>query len=139
MLQYPWLFASFMPSVVAGHLGLRSTVVLAPAGVQGGRSEKIRQYGKQPRGGLTTFARLDAAAGAGEGRSWLRERNSLLRDWGVDGDAGAGAASGRARVLICENGACREEEDVVQEESEGDGEAVRSLHLDEVRDALPTS
>lgn len=102
MLQYPWLFASFMPSIVAGHLGIKATVV------SGQGRERIKEYEKQPRGGLTTFAKL------GEGNTWLRERNSLLSDWGRDG---------KTRILVCENGACREEE---------------VLDLDEVKEALPT-
>ena len=103
MLQYPWLFASFMPSVVAGQLGVKGTVV------SGQGRERIKQYEKQPRGGLTTFAKLQ-----GE-NAWLRQRNTLLSDFGKD-------ANGKTRILVCENGACREEE---------------VFDLDEVREALP--
>lgn len=101
MMQYPWLFASFMPSVVAGHLGIKATVV------SGQGRERIKQYEKQPRGGLTTFAKLE-----GENK-WMRERNTLLTNWGQDG---------KTRILVCENGACHEEE---------------VFDLDEVKDALP--
>ena len=90
MLQYPWLFASFMPSIVAGHLGLKG-VVVSGEGIGGA---KIKAFEKQPRGGLGTFARLDSS------NSWLRQRNSLLKDFGLDG---------KPRVLICEGGVCREE------------------------------
>src|SRR4051812_49194919 len=89
MLQYPWLFASFMPSVVAGHLGVKGTVV------SGSGRERIKEYEKQPRGGLATFAKLE-----GENK-WLRERNSLLTNWGKDG---------KTRILVCEHNTCREEE-----------------------------
>lgn len=94
MLQYPWLFASFMPSIVACHLGVRGIVVAGGKEMGGSGEAKIKDFEKQPRDGLSTFARL---GGIG---SWLRERNSLLREVGVDG---------KPRVLICENGACREE------------------------------
>lgn len=101
MLQYPWLFASFMPSIVAGHLGVKGIVV------SGYGQEKIKEYEKQPRRGLTTFAKLE-----GESK-WLRERNTLLADWGRDGTT---------RVMVCENGSCQEE---------------RVIDLSEVKDALP--
>jgi len=92
-----------MPSVVAGHLGVKGTVV------SGKGRERIKEYEEQPRGGLTTVTVLE---GEGENK-WLRERNSLLRGWGLDG---------QVRILVCENGACREE---------------KILDLDEVKDALP--
>ena len=94
MLQYPWLFASFMPSIVAAHLGVKGVVVSGTEGQGSDSVAKIKDFEKQPRGGLGTFARLDSSS------SWLRDRNSLLKDFGLDG---------RARVLVCENGACREE------------------------------
>jgi uncharacterized protein YyaL (SSP411 family) len=94
MLQYPWLFASFMPSIVAGHLGVKGIVVSRAEGKDGNEVAKIKEFETQPRGGLGTFARLDRST------SWLRGRNSLLKDFGLDG---------KARVLVCENGACREE------------------------------
>jgi uncharacterized protein YyaL (SSP411 family) len=101
MLQYPWLFSSFMPSIVAGHLGVKGVVV------SGNGRERIKEYEKQPRGGLTTFAKLGAES------KWLRERNTLLEDWGRDGTT---------RVMVCENGACQEE---------------RVIDLNDVKDALP--
>jgi len=93
-LQYPWLFASFMPSIVAGHLGLKGVVVSQGEEKDGNGNQKIKQFEKSPRGGLGTFARLDGDS------SWLRERNELLKNFGVDG---------KTRILICENGSCREE------------------------------
>jgi uncharacterized protein YyaL (SSP411 family) len=92
MLQYPWLFASFMPSVVAGRLGVRGVVV---AGGGDGDIPKIKEFEKQPRGGLGSFVKL------GTGDSWLRERNSLFREFGRDGKG--------VRVMVCENGTCKEE------------------------------
>jgi len=42
-LQYPWLFASFMPSVVAGHFGVRGTVV-ANAEEEGAGGKRIKEF-----------------------------------------------------------------------------------------------
>jgi uncharacterized protein YyaL (SSP411 family) len=93
-LQDPWLFASFMPSVVAGHLGLKGVVVSQGDEKDGNGNQKIKEFEKAPRGGLGTFARLDS------GSVWLRERNELLKGFGLDG---------KTRILICENGVCRDE------------------------------
>jgi hypothetical protein len=113
ILQYPWLFASFMPSIVAGHLGIRGVVVSA------GGDSKVKDFEKQPRGGLGTFAKLD------EKSSWLRERNSLLKDFGRDG---------AARILICENGACTEEAVAATTAKSED----KSLDLTSLATTLPT-
>jgi uncharacterized protein YyaL (SSP411 family) len=95
-LQYPWLFASFMPSVVAGRLGLKGVVVSQGEEIDGNGNKKIKEFEKAPRGGLTTFARLDSSC------TWLRERNGLLKTFGL---------GGKTRILICENGTCRDEGD----------------------------
>ncbi len=94
ILQYPWLFASFMPSIVAGHLGLKGVLVSQEDEKDGNGNMKIKEFEKAPRGGLGTFSRLDSRS------TWLRERNELLKEFGLDG---------KTRVLICENGVCREE------------------------------
>ncbi|KAF8862674.1 hypothetical protein BDZ45DRAFT_670876 [Acephala macrosclerotiorum] len=93
-LQYPWLFASFMPGVVAGHFGVKGTVVYQGEETNSSSTQKIKEYEKSPRGSLASFARLDKDS------KWLRERNELLRDFGRDG---------KTRILICEGGVCREE------------------------------
>jgi hypothetical protein len=80
-----------MPSIVASHLGLKGVVVSSGDGIG---DAKIKAFEKQPRGGLGTFAKLDTSS------SWLRQRNSLLKDFGLDG---------RPRVMTCEGGVCREE------------------------------
>lgn len=87
ILQYPWLFASFMPSIVARNLGVKGIVV-------SGEDARIQDISKQRRG-LCTIVKLDGAT------TWLRERNPLLKGIGLDG---------KTRVLICEHGACREQE-----------------------------
>jgi uncharacterized protein YyaL (SSP411 family) len=111
MLQYPWLFASFMPSIVAGHLGVKSVVL-------SGSGETVAQnFAKQPRGGLGTIVRLDNAS------TWLRERNPLLKDFALDGET---------RVLICENGVCREEP------ATSSDLPTQALDLSAVSAALPT-
>lgn len=111
MLQYPWLFASFMPSIVAGHLGLKGTVVSG----DGVGDAKIKNFEKQPRGSFGTFAKLDSS------NSWLRQRNSLLKDFGLDG---------KQRVLICEGNTCHEEK--------LEGQTADALNLGNVAAALPT-
>lgn len=90
ILQYPWLFASFMPAIVAGRLGVRNVVVVGSC--DAGQKELAR-FRTTSRGGLDTLVRVSAAeADAG----FLVSRNSLLK--GLQGH----------KVLVCENGACRE-------------------------------
>lgn len=93
-LQYPWLFASFMPGVVASQFGVKGTVIYQGEETDNSGTQKIKEYEKSPRGSLASFARLD------KDTKWLRERNELLRDFGRDG---------KTRILICEGGVCREE------------------------------
>ncbi len=91
------------------NLGIKGVVVAQSAG-NTERAERIKEFEKSPRGGLGTFLRVDEETG------WLRERNSLLRDFGTDG---------RTRVLVCEEGACREEtvvDNAVKEDHAGDVE-----------------
>ncbi|KAI9047032.1 hypothetical protein LZ554_009106 [Drepanopeziza brunnea f. sp. 'monogermtubi'] len=100
MLQYPWLFASFMPSVVASQLGVRSVVVAGGGGGGGagaadvraaGLGGRFKEFEKAPRGGLSTFAWLKGGPGPEEGR--LRGRNGLLAGYGH------GRADGETRVM----------------------------------------
>lgn len=112
MLQYPWLFASFMPSIVAAHLGLRAVVM-------SGNDETIAEsIAKELRGGLSTIVRLD------ETTTWLRERNPLLKTFALDG---------KNRTLICQNGVCREEGPAA-----GPPPPAQPLDLSSVSAALPT-
>jgi uncharacterized protein YyaL (SSP411 family) len=120
-LQYPWLFASFMPSVVAEHFGVRGTVVANAEEGEGVGGKRIKEFEKSPRGVLGTFVRLDKV-----GNEWLRERNELLRGFGLDG---------KARVLICEGGVCREEGLSNVEAQEGGGEG--GLDVRKLAEALP--
>jgi hypothetical protein len=118
-LQYPWLFASFMPSVVAGHFGVRGTVVANAEEGEGVGGKRIKEFEKSPRGVLGTFVKLDKV-----GNEWLRERNELLRSFGLDG---------KARVLICEGGVCREEG--LSNVAVGEGEGL--LDVKKLAEALP--
>ncbi|KAE8454408.1 hypothetical protein EG329_000030 [Mollisiaceae sp. DMI_Dod_QoI] len=93
-LQYPWLFASFMPSIVARHFGVKGTIVYQGEETDIEGVQKVKEFEKSPRGSLGTFARLNKDS------KWLREKNELLRDFGKDG---------KTRILICEGGVCREE------------------------------
>lgn len=142
ILQYPWLFASFMPSVVASHLGVRGVVVSAGLGrKEDDKSSsgvlRIKEFEKSPRGGLGTFIKID------ESNSWLRERNTLLKEFGKDG---------KGRVLICEGGVCREEglDDQPKQEQEPNQESNQEpqrepkqeekegLNVTVLNEALPT-
>jgi hypothetical protein len=98
MLQYPWLFASFMPSVVAGRLGVKGTIIIEPeVVVTGDATESVSATKKfSVRGGLSTTAKISSKT------TWLKQRNTLLSDLSV-------SSSGKKRVMICENGICREE------------------------------
>lgn len=108
ILQYPWLFSSFMPSIVASKLGVRGIVVAQGDEKDDNGVMKVKEFEKAPRGGLGTFTRISS----NKESSWLRERNTLLTDFGRDG---------RTRILICEGGKCVEEgvlQDVVPEEKD---------------------
>jgi uncharacterized protein YyaL (SSP411 family) len=90
IMQHPFLFPSMMDAVVTGKLGMRHIVVT-------GKGERVDQwlkwYRKRPAG-LSTVSRVDAESG-----DWLKKRNPLVKS--MDG--------GREGVMVCENGACREE------------------------------
>lgn len=124
MLQYPWLFPSFMPAIVASHLGVKSVVIHEAADDAIGKG-RVQEFKKSPRGGLGTIARLSASEGNGQ---WLRERNPLLR---------AAGKSAKTKILICENGVCKEEDDVffvdsgVKMESPNDAENLKMAGLKE--------
>lgn len=111
MLQYPWLFASFMPSIVAGHLGVKSVVLSGTSDVE------AQESARRPREGLATIVKLD------DSTSWLRERNPLLKTFGSDG---------KTRILICENGVCR------VENGTGTELPKETLSMSDVSAALPT-
>lgn len=112
-LQYPWLFGSFMPSIVAGKLGLKGVVVSMGEGESG--EKRIKEFEKAPRGGLGTFICLSGKDGENK---WLRSRNELLKDFGKDG---------KTRVMTCENGTCSEERD------------PEHLAIADMKEALPDS
>ena len=90
MMQHPFLFPSMMDAVVVGKLGTRHTVITG----EGERVEQwIRRYRERPSG-LGTVSR--AGNGLGE---WLKQRNTLVTAMDAT----------REGVMVCENGACREE------------------------------
>ncbi|APA10976.1 hypothetical protein SS1G_03327 [Sclerotinia sclerotiorum 1980 UF-70] len=122
MLQYPWLFPSFMPAIVASHLGVKSVVIHEVAG-DTIAEKRVREFQKAPRGGLESLLLLDSSERNGQ---WLIERNSLLKDTGK---------SEKTKILICENGLCKEEDEVffvdsgVKMESPNDGEGFKMAGL----------
>jgi uncharacterized protein YyaL (SSP411 family) len=102
ILQYPWGFGSFMPGVVAGRLGVKSVMILEgpelDSAANSEASDKIAMsFATAPRGGLSTILKVSPSTG-----SWLRQRNLLLRDVTFP-------AAGQVKVLVCENGVCKEE------------------------------
>ncbi len=104
MSEHPFLFTSMLPAVVAGELGVKS-VVLA-----GQDSPELENAAATLRnkvsGALTTMVRC--CEGDGDRRSkWLRERNPVVRE--LHGD--------RARVMVCEAGACRENSELLNNKS----------------------
>lgn len=110
MMQHPFLFSSMLPAVVAGQLGMKSIVIVGDGTdlkhATGILQERVRVN--------ETLARAGESGGKG---SWLSERNDLIRS--LDGSSSS-SSSGRARIMICEGGTCREEVD-----SLGDAEALR--------------
>jgi uncharacterized protein YyaL (SSP411 family) len=95
ILQYPWLFGSFMPSVVATRLGTKSVVV---AGKSDAVDSKLGELRMSARGGLDTVVKV------GQNTAWIRTRNPRLKDFKV--------LKGEGRIMVCEGAVCREEGDV---------------------------
>jgi uncharacterized protein YyaL (SSP411 family) len=90
IMQHPFLFPSMMDAVVAGRLGIRHVVITG----EGDRVEQwLKRYRERPQG-LGTVSRV----GKGLGK-WLKERNELV----ISMD------ESKEGVMLCENGACREE------------------------------
>jgi len=78
--------------------------------------EITRSFHLTPRGGLDTIVKLVGSASASaSSTSWLRQRNPLLRDISAKPEGGV-------RVLLCENGACKEDD-------EGVVEAMRRVNI----------
>lgn len=109
IMQHPWLYASFMPSVVACRLGVRGVVV---AGDGARRSQRVKAFEQAPRGALGSLACLGGIGG------WLRTRNEELRALGL-GPSGTGG--GGTRVLVCEGGVCVEEGEEAPAHVNGNG------------------
>lgn len=90
IMQHPFLFSTMMDAVVVDKLGMKHSVITG----EGDRVDKwLAEYRNQPRC-LGTVSRL--GKGMGE---WLKSRNAMVG--AMDG--------GREGVMVCEQGACREE------------------------------
>jgi uncharacterized protein YyaL (SSP411 family) len=90
IMQHPFLFPSMLDAVVAGKLGMRHVVIT-------GKGEKVDQWLKRYRerpAGLSAVSRVGADVG-----DWLKQRNPLVKSM----------EAGREGVMVCENGACRDE------------------------------
>lgn len=119
-----------MPAIVASHLGVKGVVVYE---CEGDRiaGKRVREFEKAPRGGLSTFARLGSKRG-----DWLRTRNTLLKN-AVEGGIE------KTRILVCENGACKEEDEVFFVDSglgglEGEN-TKGEIGIQELKGALPNT
>lgn len=95
-----------MPGVVAGRLGAKGVMVIegpsldsdTNSGLSADSTDNVMTArATAPRGGLSTILKISPTTGA-----WLRQRNLLLRDVTFP-------PMGKVKVLICENGTCREE------------------------------
>lgn len=95
-----------MPGIVAGRLGVQGIMVIEGPSLDsdpnsgllvGSTDDAIIARATAPRGGLSTILKISPTTGA-----WLKQRNPLLRDV-------AFPAAGKVRVMVCENGVCREE------------------------------
>lgn len=118
ILQYPWGFGSFMPGMVASRLGIKGTMVIEGPKLENetsGMSDVVNKAttsrATAPRGGLNTILKISPTTGA-----WLKQRNPLLKNITFP-------PAGVSKILICENGTCREVE-------QGLDESVRGLHID---------
>lgn len=93
IMQHPFLFPSMMDSVVAGKLGLKH-VVITGEGEQ--VEEWLRRHRERPAG-LSTVSRIGKDLG-----EWLKQRNPLVQSMDASKEG----------VMVCEQGACREELDI---------------------------
>ncbi|KAF2097608.1 hypothetical protein NA57DRAFT_41719 [Rhizodiscina lignyota] len=91
VMQHPFLFTSLLSSVVAARLGTRNIQVI-------GGGEEAEQIVKELRKRVRANATV-VRIGEGGKSEWLKKRNTLLAS--LD-------ASGTAKVMLCEKGACRE-------------------------------
>ncbi|KAI9846201.1 MAG: hypothetical protein M1837_004315 [Sclerophora amabilis] len=111
ILQHPFLFSSMLPAVVAGVLGVKSTVIVVGGGDENENEnekwveETLSTIRKRPRS-LETIIKLPGDGPDDSSSSWLRRRNTLLRDVSSSSST---ADTGRGKILICEGGgSCRE-------------------------------
>lgn len=117
MMQYPQLFSSFMPAVVASKLGVRGRITILPDAM-----DKEDRSTIEPSKGLASVVVLKDD----QKNSWLRKRNDLLADLPKTKD-------GRPRTFICQGGVCKESVDGIMN-------GVSGLNLNNLdAGAFPTS
>lgn len=104
VLQYPWLFGTFMPGVVASRLGVRGVVMTGSTLSQ--LHARARTWSNRARGSLGSLVVVEDSSAARPATHWLRQRNTLLADL-QPGPAGS------VRTWICEGKTCREDVDAV--------------------------
>lgn len=90
IMQHPFLFPGMMDSVVVGRLGFKHAVITG----EGERVEEwLKRYRERPAG-LSAVSRIGKDVGG-----WLAQRNGLVASMDKEKES----------VMVCEQGACREE------------------------------
>lgn len=90
IMQHPFLFPGMMDSIVASKFGIKHAVITG----EGEKTEEwLRRYRERPSG-IGTVSRVGKEMGA-----WLKQRNNLVKNMDAEKEG----------VMLCENGACREE------------------------------
>ena len=107
IVSHPFQFSSMMSAIVAGDLGTRNHILVGARGNRLLNRVSNRLRASVPTGNaIETFVRRFFVKGGAEvGKDWICQRNPLLDVMGHDG---------RIKVVVCEQGTCREETDLFE-------------------------
>ena len=110
---HPFQFSSMMPAIVAGNLGIRNRALVGARGNYLLNRVANRLRASVPTGNaIETFVRrFFVDRDAEVGNDWICQRNPLLNAMHHDG---------RIKVIVCEQGACREETNLFEGEDPDD-------------------
>ncbi|KAL1601642.1 hypothetical protein SLS60_006557 [Paraconiothyrium brasiliense] len=105
IMQHPFLFPGMMDSVVVSKFGMKHAVITG----EGEKADEwLRRYRERP-GSLGVVSRIGKSVGG-----WLKERNALVKGMNAENEG----------VMVCEQGACREE---LGWGMEGLGDAIQEI------------